>query len=202
MREGIIGVGSIGIHEPGGLCRFGRHSVMVDDADQNAGLERFGNACDIGSATVNGEDQFYSIFQCGGDRPLGDAVAISITLRDVAFGDRPNGAQRSDHDRCACQTIGVEVTNHKDGLPLCAGSPKPRNKAGRIWEEMWIVQGAIVAIKELPRARRIGQATSMQQRCQREMQMLWDQQVREELQQLCTHREFALGGRMERGDRL
>ena len=129
-------------------------------------------------------------------------MPISVTLRDVAFGDRTNGTERTDHDCCACQTIGVKVSDYKDRLPLCARSPKPRNEARRIREEMWIVQGAIVAIKELPRAHRVGQATTMQQRCQREMQMLWDQQVGKKLQQLCACLKFAVGGRMQGGDRL
>jgi hypothetical protein len=129
-------------------------------------------------------------------------MTISITLRDVAFGDRTNGTERTDHNCCACQTIGVKVSNHKDRLPLRARSPKPRNEARRIREEMRIVQGAVVAVKELPRAHRVGQATTMQQRCQREMQMLRDQQIGEKLQQLCAYLEFAVGGRMQGGDRL
>ena len=91
MRKWIDGVRSVGIHEPGSLCGLWRHGVMVDDADKNPCLERLGNARDISSTAINGEDQLNPIFQCGGDRPLGDPVTISITLRDVAFGDRPDG---------------------------------------------------------------------------------------------------------------
>ena len=64
------------------------------------------------------------------------------------------------------------------------------------------MQGAIVAIQELARVDRVSKATAMQERCEREVQVLRDQQVCEELQELWAHLKFAVGGRMKCRDRL
>ena len=90
---------------------------MVDDANKNPGLKRFGNAHDISSAAVNGEDQLNPIFHCRGDRPLGNAVTISIALRDIPLSDRADRAECSDHDRGTSEPVGIKVTNHQHGLP-------------------------------------------------------------------------------------
>ena len=64
------------------------------------------------------------------------------------------------------------------------------------------MQGSIIAIQELARVHGVSKATAMQERCEREVQVLRDQQVCEELEELCARLEFAVGGRMKGRDRL
>lgn len=64
------------------------------------------------------------------------------------------------------------------------------------------MQGAVVAIKELARTDRVRKTTTMEKCREREVQVLGDQQVCEELQELCARLEFAVGGRMKGRDRL
>ena len=94
--------------------------MVIDDANKNPRFECFGYTCAIGGAAVHREDQLNSVFQCGSDRPFGDAVTIAVALRDVPLSDRANRAEGSDHDRCACQTIRIKIADHKDRLPLLA----------------------------------------------------------------------------------
>jgi hypothetical protein len=83
-------------------------------------------------------------------------VAIAVTLRDVALSDRTNSAKCSDHDRRPSDSVSIKVANYKNGLPLCTGGTKARDETGRIGEKVRIVQGAVVAIKELARTDRVG----------------------------------------------
>jgi len=48
----------------------------------------------------------------------------------------------------------------------------------------------------------VSETTTVEECRKREVQMLWNQQVREELQELCARLEFAVGGRMKGRDRL
>ena len=64
------------------------------------------------------------------------------------------------------------------------------------------MQGAVVPIKELARMDWVGKSTTMEERREREVQVLGDQQIGEELQELWARLKFAVGGRMKGRDRL
>ena len=118
--ERIDGIRSIRIHQPGRLCRLRRHGVVIDDANENPRLQRLGHACTICSSAVHCEDKLNAIFKCGGDRPLGDAVTITVALRDVPLSDRTDRAERSDHDRRSGKSVRIKIADHEDRLPLVA----------------------------------------------------------------------------------
>ena len=94
--------------------------MVIDNANENPCLQRLGHACTIGGAAVDCEDQLNAIFECGGDRPLGDAVAIAVPLRNVALGNCTNSAKCSNHDRRSRQSVRIKIADHKDRLPLVA----------------------------------------------------------------------------------
>ena len=64
------------------------------------------------------------------------------------------------------------------------------------------MQGPVVAIQELARINWGSKTTAMQECCEREVQVLRDQQVCEELYELSARLEFAVGGRVKGHDRL
>ncbi len=95
--------------------------MVINDANKNPRFECFGNTCAISGAAVHREDQLNSVFQCGGDRPFGDSVTISVALRDVPLSDRADRAEGSDHNRRSGESVCIKIADHKDGLPLVAG---------------------------------------------------------------------------------
>lgn len=64
------------------------------------------------------------------------------------------------------------------------------------------MQRSIVAIEESPRLSGIGEASALQERRQREVQILGDEQIREELEELRIYLDVAGGGGMMGRDRL
>ena len=94
--------------------------MVIDNANENPCLQRLGHACTIGGAAVDCEDQLNAIFECGGDRPLRDAVTITVALWDVPLGDCTNSAKCSNHDRRSGKSVRIKVADYKDGLPLVA----------------------------------------------------------------------------------
>jgi len=94
--------------------------MVIDDANKNPRFECFGDTCAVISAAVDRKNQLNSVFESGGDRPLGDAVTITVALRDVPLSDRTDRAERSDHDRRSGKSVRIKVADHKDGLPLLA----------------------------------------------------------------------------------
>jgi hypothetical protein len=160
--ERIDRVCPIRIHQPGGLRRLRWHGVVVNDANENAGLKRLSNTGAISGSAVNGEDKLNAIFKRGSNRALRDAVTIAVTLRDVALRDSPDCTKGSYHDRRPGQPIRIEITNNKNRLPLFARCAKTRDEPSRIREKMWIVQGAVVPIQELACTNGISEATTIE----------------------------------------
>ncbi len=58
------------------------------------------------------------------------------------------------------------------------------------------MQGTIVTIKELAREQRVGKSAAVEECREREVQVLWDEQFGEELQEFCARLNVAVGGRM------
>ena len=56
MWERIDRIGSIWIHQPGGLRRLRWHGVVIDDANKNPSFKCFGDTCPISSSAVDCED--------------------------------------------------------------------------------------------------------------------------------------------------
>jgi hypothetical protein len=149
--------------------------VVVDDANKNPCLEGFGDTCAIGGTAVDRKNQLNAVFKGGGDRPLGDAMTIAVALRDVPLGNRANCAERSNHDRSTSKSVRIKIADHEDRLPLFASGTQARNQPSCVGEEVRIVQGAVVAIKELARMDWVGKSTTMEERREREVQILGDQ---------------------------
>lgn len=174
MWERIDGVRPIRIDEPGGPRRFWRHRVVINDANENPRLLRLGHAHAIGGAAVDCEDQLNTVFTRRSNCPLRNAVAVTITLRDVPLGDRPDRAECSNHDCRPSESVSIKVAHHKYGLPHFAGGSQARNQARRIRKKVRIVQGAVVAIKELAREQRVGKSAALEECREREVQVLRD----------------------------
>ena len=64
------------------------------------------------------------------------------------------------------------------------------------------MQGAIVPIQELARLGRVCKTSRVQERCKREVEVLWNEQVREELQEFRACLTFAVSGWVQGRDRL
>ena len=161
--------------------------MVVDDANKNPCLEGFGDTCAIGGTAVDRKNQLNAVFKGGGDRPLGDAMTIAVALRDVPLGNRANCAERSNHDCSTSESVRIKIADHEDRLPHFASGAQARNQPSCVGEEVRVVQGTVVAIKELARMDWVGKTTTVEECRERKVQVLGDQQIAEELQELWTY---------------
>jgi hypothetical protein len=83
-------------------------------------------------------------------------------------------AECSNHDCRPGESVGVKVAHDKHRLSHFAGSTQARYQARRIREEVRIVQGAVVTIKELAREQRVGNSAALEECREREVQVLRD----------------------------
>lgn len=161
MREWVDRIWPIRINEPGGLCWLRRYRVVIDDANENSCLKSLSNSFAIGGAAVHCEDELHAIFDCGGNCPFGNAMTVTVALRNVSLGDRPDGTQGTNHDRCSGQPIRVKIADHQDGLPRFTRSSQTRYQSTGVREQVWVVQGAVVAVKKSSRVSWLRESAAM-----------------------------------------